>query len=412
MVRIYDIIATNPGRELSDALRIGEVDAEKFLYNPSNLGGGYVRDEAGNLAPANTTIQFDVIFKTDAESTGHQKYNKTLQDLSERKIVWLRYGVPDGDSYIYAYRPGYISEITKTEARYQNGGLVEKVTVSTVGGWFYLYEFSDLSTDSTSSRFTIKPGYAKKNPKHQVFSNYPDNWKAIPIQFPYYYKKIVEEIQKGTWHTRWGNVLDESSDVYQIFAIHAPSVYVSELEDLALSEPENALQMQINRTKAPDFASKSTNEDDKIERLTKERGLRGGLDAIRQRRQLQRTGKPMTFKLPLENYSINVTSPMSENGPNSGSYDSYLILGKSTKENSAIRFTSSTGVVASQLKFEKTGDIVIDTGSWANIYLLGGSSADINFANFFKTTANQNEVITTEGVKITRLVMRRGVLGV
>ena len=69
-LRIYDIIATNPGQELTSAKIVG---SETPLYTPNNLGGGYTRNEAGQLGVSNGQISFKMIFQTTMESTGYEK---------------------------------------------------------------------------------------------------------------------------------------------------------------------------------------------------------------------------------------------------------------------------------------------------------------------------------------------------
>ena len=113
-VRIFDVIPHDIGAyDPREPITSGTP-----LYNPNNLGGGFSRDETGRLSLNNENISFQMIFKTDVNSTGYEKYLQVVNTIAQHELVWLRYGVPGFGGYVFAYRPGYVSSITKTEGKY------------------------------------------------------------------------------------------------------------------------------------------------------------------------------------------------------------------------------------------------------------------------------------------------------
>lgn len=409
-IRVYDLILANPGGELSDTNTTINRGIYS-IYNPNNLGGGYVRDDAGNLGLASEQISFDLIFKTDAESTAYQKYLETVSDISEKKMVWLRYGVPLPNGYTYAYRPGYVAGITKTEGKYEAASLLESVTVQTLGGWFKLYEFSP-----EQAAVTLNPNNARRTPSVKIFSNYPDDFKSAPFAYPYWYMSIIEEITRrangtntknGTWYSKWGNVLDPKSDVYQLFAVHAPAISVSDFEASALGTLTPTIEQQMNQQKGVSFASNQEKVEDPTLEAEIKASTKNAQNAISAFRKKAKNNQ--SFKASLHNYSER---DISADGPFDGSYTSYLIQGYAQKGGTVSIASASTGVEVCQLKFLISGHFVIDTAEWANIYKVNGSSSAIDFSKFVKTSAKTTEKITTNGVEIYSVLMRRGVFGV
>lgn len=395
-LRIYDIIATNPGQELTSAKIVGR---ETPLYTPNNLGGGYTRNEAGQLRVTNGQISFKMIFQTDVESSGYEKYLDVVTALSQRQMVWLRYAVPTHGGYTYAYRPGYVSDITKIEGSYAQASLMETVTISTVGAWQMLYTF----TQSDAAR-SLHPGAASNlngDHKLKVFSNYPENNKAMPYSYPYWYGQIIEEVlRRGSWYNKWGNVLQKGSDVYAIFAVHAPSLTVTHEEKLALSHLTGSHAMyQATRIKGNGFASVQEEKDTKDKLADGLAKLKGEHVKV----------KPYNFKASVHNYTEN---DIDQDGPFAGSYSSYLLVGRTNKGGSIAIKASQTDVMVNQFDFVTAGNVVIDTAPWADIYTVNGSSIGIDFSNYVKTGANVNDILVCNGVTLDTIIMRREVLAI
>lgn len=394
-LRIYDIIATNPGQELTTAKVIG---SETPLYTPNNIGGGYTRNEAGQLSVSNGQISFKMIFQTTMESTGYEKYLDVVTALSQRQMVWLRYAVPTHGGYTYAYRPGYVSDITKTEGNYAQASLMETITVSTVGAWQMLYTFTQ-----TGAARSLHPGTAQNlngDHKLKVFSTYPENNKAMPYSYPYWYGQVLEAIRRGSWYNKWGDVLQKGSDVYENFAIHAPNLTVTHEERMALSQLTGSHAMyQATHLKGNGFASAQEEKD------TKDK-LADGLAKLKGQHVKV---KPYNFHASVHNYT---EEDIDQNGPFAGSYSSYLLLGHANKGGSIAIKAGKTDVMLNQFGFVTDGDIIIDTAPWANIYEVNGSSIGIDFSNYVKTGANVNDILVCDGVTLSTIIMRREVLAI
>ena len=394
-LRIYDIIATNPGQELTSAKLVGR---ETPLYTPSNIGGGFSRNEAGQLGVSNGQISFKMLFTTDINSTGYEKYLDVVTALSQRQMVWLRYAVPTHGGYTYAYRPGYVSDITKTEGSYAQASLIETITISTVGAWQMLYTF----TQAGAAR-SLHPGAANNlngDQKLKVFSNYPENNKAMPFSYPYWYGQVIEEIRRGSWYNKWGDVLVKGSDVYAVFAVHAPSMTVSHEERMALSQLTGSHMMhQATHLKGNGFASAQEEKD------TKDK-LADGLAKLKGQHVKV---KPYNFHASVHNYT---EEDIDQNGPFAGSYSSYLLVGHANKGGSVAIKAGSTDVMLNQFDFVTAGDIIIDTAPWANVYTVNGSSIGIDFKNYVKTGANVNDILVCDGVTLSTIIMRREVLAI
>lgn len=394
-LRIYDIIATNPGQELTSAKVVG---SETPVYTPNNLGGGFSRNEAGQLGVVNGQISFKMIFQTTMESTGYEKYLDVVTALSQRQMVWLRYAVPTHGGYTYAYRPGYVSDITKTEGNYAQASLLETITISTVGAWQMLYTF----TQSGAAR-SLHPSTAQNingDHKLRVFSNFPENNKAMPFSYPYWYGQVLEAIRRGSWYNKWGDVLQKGSDVYAVFAVHAPSLTVTHEEKLALSQLTGSHMMhQATHIKGNGFAS-AQEERDTEDKLA---------DGLAKLKGQNVKVKPYNFKASVHNYTEN---DIDQDGPFAGSYSSYLLIGRANKGGSIAIKASATDVMVNQFDFVTAGPVVIDTAPWADIYTVNGSSIGIDFSNYVKTGANVNDILVCNGVTLDTIIMRREVLAI
>lgn len=371
-VRIFDIIPMDVN-EFSKNKQPANFVAP--LYNPSNLGGGFSRDVSGALVANNETITFSMIFKTDIESTGYTKYKQTVEALASRDLVWLRYAVPNSNGeYTFAYRPGFISAITKTEAKYQNGELSEKVSLTTVGPWFQLCEFSVNSTsiDLTAANIT------NHNNGYRVFSKNP---KMHKFGYPYWYKKLVVDVVKEVvgWYTKWGNPLQEGDKKDGLFAIHAPSI--SPIEDAALSSNTEQFEYQMNRIKGKSFVNEGTN---------------------------------MNFGSSIENYSSDYQRTRDD-------YSSFLLIGEITAQKCVIAFKTARGsAVTNQFTISEASGFHIDSAPWANFYGVnhGNNPHDLNrtvfggidASLFTKTTATRDETLTITGGRFTTVIMRKEIL--
>ena len=393
MLRMYDIIVTNPGYE-SQGVQVTNMNN---IYEASDLGGGFERGADGSITSTNNSISFRMIFKTDVNSTGYEKYLQTVTDMTKGSMVWLRYAIPIGNDYKYAYRPGYISGITKTEGFYSQASLVETVTVQTVGGWFDLCVF-------TPAQAAVSLAYVPQ--RRKVFSEYPDNWKTVPRVFPYWYRSVMQELvdtSRGTWFNRWGSVLQQTSDVYTMFAIHAPSMSISEDELSALSDvelPAKSVAVHSNKTKAPNFQTKI--EDPALEASLRDKYAKvAGL-----KKTLRHNRRGLNFKASINNYAWT-------SGLGFDEYHSYQISG-TTQAGGVLTFgSSSTDVSVSELRFVTAGSFTIDTAPWANIYLCNGHSGNIDFSKFVKTTVSDGDKLTTSGgVSFSKIILRREILGV
>lgn len=406
-VRIIDLIATNIGQETTNSQLVTDI---RNTYNPSNLGGGFSRDDNGNISVANEQISFDMIFNSDTE-TGYEKYTNLVTTLTQYELVWLRYAIPTTTGYTFAYRPGYVSGITKTEAKYANASLVEKVTVSTLDSWMRLYTFTP-----EQAAISLHPSNANNLQELRLFADYSDYYKQVPFAYPYYYKKVVEQITKdnmtvmptslnrrrgGSWYTKFGNVLAKTSNVYKIYAIHAPSMSVSTFERETLEAMStNLIYSQMTKIKGPSFASEKPLDEHAMLRNK-------ALDTRKKVRNLINR-KGTTFKASIHNYSHSI----SNDGPFRGEYTSYLLRG-TTQAGGTVSITSKSGIVTNQLRFTTDGPIVIDTALFANKYYCAGSSVNIDFTKFFKTTANSNdEILQTNKVTLDTIIMRESILAI
>lgn len=455
-LRIYDIFTTDPMGEFSSG-NWRKLKCSKNLYNPSNLGGGYSRTEDGGMALNNESITFDVVFKTDVNSTGYEKYLDTVRSISGYKLVWLRYAVPitsGNQEYKYVYRPGYISGITKTEAKYNDASLVEKITVQTISGWFELYSVSLTGDHANLSRKSpnVTPAvlfntYSKGKPK------------SFPITYPYWYgsllkeitlrdkinkvngkkepgkkpdtgtkpdtdTKIQKELEKlvgdrpkikrlngtsidvGTWYTPWGSPLS-TGPISGVFAIHAPKSSISELERKGLGTIYEPFDYQLNRIKGPGFASDTVDLNDP--QVFGDTGNEYTARNIKNR-------KPDIFKAEIANYSDNYDY-FTEN-PDKDIYESYYIEGYASKNT-----TLGIGVYNNkelrpignaELTCYKAGYIQIDTAPWCNNYTVGGSSVGIDFSRWVKTFATGLDTVYVRSGSINnfKMILRRGVIGV
>ena len=383
-VRILDLILTNNGSDIFNV-----VDRNKTpLYNPSNLGGGYTRDDTGNLILNNETISFNVLFRTDAASSGYVKYMELVEDFSNNSMVYLRYAIPNENGYTYAYRPGYVSSITKTEGKYENASLVETVTITSTDSWFLLYEFTPGRVVPLHPRFANNINGSER---YKVYAEI----KKDPFKYPYYYGKEIKKVIEGSdWYNKRGGVLDENDNNYQLFAIHAPGFSISDDEEFAL-----------NSIKGNSFASKNISDIN----AEAKHGIKFNGDTFSDR------AKSLNFKASIENYSdvIDVL------GPFKGEYTSYLVKARSYGD-CRISLSTDSGVVVSQLGFETAGHILIDTAPWANFYSVKadnegsyrGTSKGVDFAKFTKTTASTLENLKIENGTFTKIIMRRAILGV
>lgn len=389
MVRIFDIIPSNIGQlAASDQ----PINGDTPLYKPNNLGGGFSRDEAGNLTLNNENISFTVLFKTDAASTGYAKYLKLVETLSNYEIVWLRYGIPNGEGFTFAYRPGYVSSISKTEGTYANASLVEQITITTIDSWFKLYEFTPSSLIDIHPDSAINLNDAEK---YKVFDR--EDFKAIPYAFPYWYKRyIIEEAlskKSKNWFNKFGNVLLSSSDKYGVFAIHAPSFTISPTEKELLGSYENDIDFGLNRIKANSF----------VQQDNEAKNIRVALEDVKKAR--------FNFKAKIQNYDT-----ISLNGPFAGEYTSFYMTGRSHGAGCELTIDTPSGIVTNKIKFKKAGYFILDTAPWANVYSLGehsdqkATSQGIDFSSFVKTTANMRDKVKIINGEITRIIMRRSLL--
>lgn len=406
-VRIIDLIATNIGQETTNSQLVTDI---RNTYNPSNLGGGFARDENGNISVTNEQISFDMIFNSDTE-TGYAKYTNLVTTLTQYELVWLRYAIPTTTGYTFAYRPGYVSGITKTEAKYANASLVEKVTVSTLDSWMRLYTFTQ-----EQAAISLHPANANNLQELRLFTDYSDYYKQVPFAYPYYYRKVVEQITKdnmtvmptslnrrrgGSWYTKFGNVLLKTSNVYKIYAIHAPSMSVSTFERETLEAMStNLTYSQMTKIKGKSFASE--------ELLDNYTMLRNKSLETRKKVRSLINRKSTSFKASIHNYSHSI----SNDGPFRGEYTSYLLRG-TAQAGGTVSITSKSGIVTNQLRFLTDGPIVIDTAIFANQYSCAGSSVNIDFTKLFKTTANSNnEILQANKVTLDTIVMRESILAI
>ncbi len=406
-VRIIDLIATNIGQETTNSQLVTDI---RNTYNPSNLGSGFARDENGNISVTNEQISFDMIFNSDTE-TGYAKYTNLVTTLTQYELVWLRYAIPTTTGYTFAYRPGYVSGITKTEAKYANASLVEKVTVSTLDSWMRLYTFTP-----EQAAISLHPANANNLQELRLFTDYSDYYKQVPFAYPYYYRKVVEQITKdnmtvmptslnrrrgGSWYTKFGNVLSKTSNVYKIYAIHAPSMSVSTFERETLEAMStNLTYSQMTKIKGKSFAS-----EEPVDKYTMLRNK--SLETRKKVRSLINR-KSTTFKASIHNYSHSIPN----DGPFRGEYTSYLLRG-SAQAGGTVSITAKSGIVTNQLRFLTDGPILIDTALFANHYSCAGSSVNIDFTKFFKTTANSNnEILQANKVTLDTIIMRESILAI
>lgn len=405
MVRIFDLIGSDLGTTTTK-----QILKNNTLYNPSNVGGGYVRAQNGSLVSSRESITFDCLFKTDAESHGYQKYFETCRDLSDSQIVWLRYGIPDvlSDGYLWAYRPCVVSSITKTEGSKQQASLVEKITLQTLAGWQMLYKFTQAQAASS-----LRTSNASIGPDVKLFSNDAKVLKATPFSFPFWYGAFDEDDDdisdvlkafrtRNRWYDRWGNVLSSDSDVYQIFAIHAPAITISQEEDEVLGYFETSLEKQTKRMKGRSFSSSEIVVDDpRVQDFKK---------TFTNLRKFKNKGKSyrkhQNFKSSLQslkNFAVSTTFPIGS--ASNWEYASFHIQGSASPSGSLL--FKANGVTTNGFVFREGGAFVIDSADFADIY---PTNADMRY--FLKTTAKENETIQCQGVNLTSIIMRREMIGV
>lgn len=182
-LRIFDIFVSDVGDTFDESDKVDNL----HLYNPSNLGGGFTRSSDGKLGVANETITFSIVFKSNEQKSAYEQYFEVVGKLASKEIVWLRYAVPASDGYRVAYRPGYISKITKTEAKYADASLVEQLSITTISSWFELYTRAGSGPLDPSSMTLMQPA---------MFSNFPDNYKKTPYGYPYWYGADTKKRRK------------------------------------------------------------------------------------------------------------------------------------------------------------------------------------------------------------------------
>lgn len=386
-IRIIDLIGANRAKENDTQSNIIINQTMKTLYNPSGLGGGYSRSDTNILMPSLDTMEFDMVFETDINGTGYEKYLDTVSLIASREIIWVRYAVPVYNKYRFAYRPCYCTNITKTEGIYNRKSLVEKITLQPLDSWFELYKF-DVGV-------MLSPNNAKNDIYTKVFS---ENIKNNPFVYPYWYQEILN----GTWYNKYGNVLDKSSDEFGVFAIKAPSITVSSVEEQALKIYGNS------------FATNNSynNQIDQIQNTDKY-NVTNNKDWIMPNRKTN-------FKASLENYASHATPFW--NGPDQNVYSSFIVSG-STQVGGRLSFRSVTDTVINELSFKTSGNFLIDTASWSSCYQISypGStpgynvyegSQNIDFSKFFTTAVNTSTKLTTTGCTVDSFIVRRAILGI
>lgn len=128
---------------------------------------------------------------------GYEKYLQTVTDMAKGSMAWLRYAIPIGNDYKYAYCPGLHLRYYKNWSVLRSG-------------------FTCGNCDSPNSRRVVwfvrihsgsgcRLAYVPQ--RRKVFSEYPDNWKTVPRVFPHWYRSVMQELvdnSRGTWFNRWG----------------------------------------------------------------------------------------------------------------------------------------------------------------------------------------------------------------
>ena len=393
-IRIIDLIGANRAQENNTKNNLIINQSMKTLYNPSGLGGGYSRSDTNILMPSLDTMEFDMVFETDINGTGYEKYLNTVSLIASREIIWVRYAVPVYNKYRFAYRPCYCTNITKTEGIYNRKSLVEKITLQPLDSWLELYKF-DVGTK-------LEPGLAKNDIYTKVFS---ENIKNNPFVYPYWYQEI-QEIINGTWYNKYGNVLDKSSEEFGVFAIKAPSITVSSVEEQALKISGNS------------FATNNSynNQIDQIQNTNKDNAT-NNKDWIMPNRKTN-------FKASLENYATRAwTRPSPDwNGADQNVYSSFIVSG-STQVGGRLTFRTINDTPVNELSFKTDGDFLIDTASWSSCYQITYPGSDLNsivregsqnidFSKFFTTAANWSTRLTTTDCTVDSFIVRRAILGI
>lgn len=385
-IRIIDLIGANRAEENKTKSNILINQSMKTLYKPSGLGGGYSRSSSNILMPSLDPMEFDMVFETDIDGTGYEKYLDTISLIASKEIIWVRYAVPVYNKYRFAYRPCYCTNITKTEGVYNGKSLVEKITLQPLDSWLELYQFD---TD-----VMLFPNNAKNDIFTKVFS---ENIKNNPFVYPYWY----QEISEGTWYNKYGNVLDKSSEEFGVFAIKAPSITVSSVEEQALKifgnsfATNNSYNNQIDQIQNTDKYNFTNNEDWIM------------------------PNRKTNFKALLENYAFS-TSP-SLYGPDQGSYSSFVISG--VTQRGRLSFRTLDDIVINELSFTTSGRFLIDTASWSSCYQISYTtdsldgevyegSQNIDFSKFFTTAVNTSTKLTVQNCQIESFIVRRNILGV
>ena len=384
------------------------------LYNPSGIGGGYT-----NSAPStrisqyeSQQISFDMLFRTDDTSSAYEKYLDASIAVRDTYLVWLRYAVPLRSGYRYAYRPCFVNSITKTEAKYQDAEMLERITLTPVDSWMYLYGFTE-----EAARVSLSPENATYKPDVQMYSN--DMIKQVPYTYPYFYQGLINTPKSDTWYERWGNVLDPSSDVYANFAIHAPSFLVSKQEEMTLSFYGANMEEQMNRVK--DNAFITMDKDEREPELAK--NVRSSVSSFVNSRNRLRGGRGIKFNAKLENYGMfdgRIKFGSHENDDTFwgdtgiAMYDSFSISGNAKKGQKVSFVIGDNSILDNELKF--TDDVVfaIDTASWADVYNTGatlGYRRDIDFSRFVSTGIKFISRLSGDA-SVTFIVCRRSIYGI
>lgn len=351
-LRIFDIFVSDVGDTFDESDKVDNL----HLYNPSNLGGGFTRSSDGKLGVANETITFSIVFKSNEQKSAYEQYFEVVGKLASKEIVWLRYAVPSSEGYRVAYRPGYISKITKTEAKYADASLIEQLSITTISSWFELYTRAGSGPLDPSSMTLMQPA---------MFSNFPDNYKKSPYGYPYWYGADIKRRRKkkNDWYNTFGNLFNLNEK--QVVGIHAPTHSISTLERDALG---------LETIKGPNYMTGDQYND---------------------------KTRAYNFKAKIENFGRNDSSAFS-------AYHSVYISGNATA-GSTLSISTRAGVKTNQLIFKESGHFVIDTADWANIYEINGSSGGIDFSFFVGgdvgTDASVNGPAST-------IIARRAILGI
>lgn len=397
-LRIFDIISDRG---------IDMMAINTLLSNSrgDNLGGGYSATGPGQLVMNTDSVTLDAYFPTDYLSTGYQKFQDTMSNISNNEVVWLRYAIPIseantvGGEYYYVYKPGYISNLTKGEASGANQSLKSELTITPYSTWQELYQFGPDFINGIEYSLAAQDAY--RNPTYQILSDYLDHFKKVPYNYPYWYKSIIEDIDG--WYNSWGNVLDPNNDDYRVFAIHAPKSAISPIEETALTIYGNNAITGSNSHENSNRLSKPIN------RATGSKNL-------------------LNFSAPLENYSV--LPPLGSLTPSFGGavdfYSSFVISGTVLAgQTGEIQFIGTVydddGHVVPAvvnrlgLSAEFSPDdayFLIDTAEWANTYNIIGYRSRFDFSQYTSSNVSANSKLKiTGGVIVDSVIARRSIVG-